>query len=118
MGKGKECLPTVFHMEWPEKGKQEVLKTNTGKQGTLTNEEMADHLLLWLIMEEVCDLLSGFNIAIFSDKSPTVSWARRQASRNSQVADQLIQALSLRLRLMGKLPLSTMHIAGEKKRDD
>lgn len=103
-------------MEWPEWVKQEVLKTNAGKQGTLTNSdlEMAGLLLLWLVMEEVCQLSSGSHVALFSDNSPTVSWVNRLASRNSQVADQLIQALSLRLKSRGVSPLSTMHIAGKK----
>ncbi|KAL7480794.1 hypothetical protein ACHAW6_006458 [Cyclotella cf. meneghiniana] len=47
-------------------------------------------LLFWLIMEEVCYFSPGSHKAIFSYNSPTVSWVRRLASRNSQVADQLI----------------------------
>ena len=116
MGQKKACLPTVFRMEWPEWVKQEVLKTNAGTQGTLTNSdlEMAGLLLLWLVMEEVCQLSSGSHVALFSDNSPTVSWVNRLASQNSQVADQLIRALSLRLKLKGVSPLSTMHIVGKK----
>eukprot|EP00956_Cyclotella_meneghiniana_P036315 scaffold124074_cov23-Cyclotella_meneghiniana.AAC.1 len=54
VGQGKACLPTVFRMEWPDWVKQEVLKTNAGQKGTLTNSdlEMAGLLLLWLVMEE------------------------------------------------------------------
>ena len=116
VGEGKECLPTVFRMEWPQWVKDEVLKTNAGKKGTLTNSdlEMAGLLLLWLVMEEVCDLGSGSHVALFSDNSPTVSWVNRLASRNSQVADQLVRALALRLKLKRVSPLSTMHIAGKK----
>lgn len=73
-------------------GKQEVLKTNAGKLDNLTNSDLktVGLLLLWLILEEVCYFLSGSHMTIFSDNSPTVSWVRRLASRNSQVADQLI----------------------------
>eukprot|EP00956_Cyclotella_meneghiniana_P036899 scaffold132055_cov20-Cyclotella_meneghiniana.AAC.1 len=103
-------------MEWPEWVKQEVLKTNAGQKGTLTNSdlEMAGLLLLWLVMEEVCDLTSGSHVALFSDNAPTVSWVNKLASKNSQVADQLIRALARRLKLKGASPLSTMHIAGDK----
>ena len=75
---------------------------------------MAGLLLLWLVMEEVCDLTSGSHVALFSDNAPTVSWVNKLASKNSQVADQLIRALALRLKLKGASPLSTMHIAGDK----
>ena len=71
-------------------------------------------MLLWLVMEEVCDLTSGSHVALFSDNAPTVSWVNKLASKNSQVADQLIRALALRLKLKGASPLSTMHIAGDK----
>eukprot|EP00956_Cyclotella_meneghiniana_P043378 scaffold267083_cov146-Cyclotella_meneghiniana.AAC.1 len=116
VGQEKACLPTVFRMEWPEWVKQEVLKTNAGQRGTLTNSDlkMAGLLLLWLVMEELCDLTSGSHVALFSDNAPTVSWVNKLASKNSQVADQLIRALALRLKLKGASPLSTMHIAGDK----
>ena len=116
VGEGKACLPTVFRYEWPQWVKDEVLKTNAGKKGTLTNSdlEMAGLLLLYLVVEEVCDLTSGSHIALFSDNSPTVSWVNRLASRNSQVADQLVRALALRLKTKGVSPLSTLHIAGKK----
>eukprot|EP00956_Cyclotella_meneghiniana_P026594 scaffold57877_cov41-Cyclotella_meneghiniana.AAC.5 len=99
VGQGKSCLPTVFRMEWPQWVKEEVLKTNAGQKGTLTNSdlEMAGMLLLWLVMEEVCDLTAGTHVALFSDNAPT-----------------LIRALALRLKLEGASPLSTLHIAGDK----
>ena len=31
VGEGKACVPTVFHMEWPDDIKEEVYKTNSGK---------------------------------------------------------------------------------------
>ena len=116
IGEEKECIPTVFRMEWPEDIKQEVLKTNAGKGGTLTNSdlEMAGLLLLWLVMEEVCDFQPGDHVALFSDNSPTVNWVRRMAARGSMVADQLLRALALRLKQNHVSPLTPLHIAGKK----
>lgn len=96
IGHTQGCIPTVFRLEWPQWVKDEVDKTNTRKNGTLTNSdlEMAGLLLLWLIMEDVCDISPGTHLALFSDNSPTVSWTQRLASRGSKVADQLIRALA------------------------
>jgi predicted outer membrane repeat protein len=66
------CIPTVvFQMEWPDWVKEEVLKTNSGRGGTLANSdlEMAGLLLLFLVMEEVCDMQPGGHVALFSDNS-------------------------------------------------
>jgi hypothetical protein len=116
VGENKACVPTVFRMEWPKWVKDEVLKTNSGQKGNLTNSdlEMAGLLLLFLVMEEVCDLQPGDHIALFSDNSPTVSWVRRMASRGSLVADQLLRALTLRMKLRQVSPLTTLHIEGKK----
>ena len=113
VGEGKACVPTVFRHEWV---KREVRKTNQNQGGTLTNSdlEMAGLLMLWLVMEDVCELGSGTHVALFSDNSPTVSWVNRLASRNSKVADQLVRALALRLKVKQVSPLCTLHIAGEK----
>jgi hypothetical protein len=116
VGENKECIPTVFRMEWPNWIKEEVRKTNAGKSGTLTNSdlEMAGLLLLSLVMEEVCNLQPGDHIALFSDNSPTVSWVRRMASKGSLVSDQLLRALALRMKLRQVSPLTPLHIEGKK----
>jgi hypothetical protein len=64
----------------------------TKEGGTRTNSdlEMAGLFLLWLVMEDVCDLQSGAHVAIFSDNSPTVSWVRRMAAWGSLVVDLLL----------------------------
>ena len=115
-GEGQACIPTVFRLEWPDWVKEQVLKTNAGKNGDLTNSdlEMAGLLLLWLVMEEVCQLKSGTHVVLFSDTLPSVRWVNSLASRNSKVADQLIRALALRLKVAGVSPLSTLHIPGDK----
>eukprot|EP00956_Cyclotella_meneghiniana_P002764 scaffold3249_cov37-Cyclotella_meneghiniana.AAC.3 len=116
IGEEKACIPTVFRVEWPKWVQEEVLKTNAGKNGDLTNSdlEMAGLVLLWLGMEAVCPMGSGTHVALFSDNSPTVSWTNRLACRKSKVADQLIRALALRLKKSHVSPLATLHIAGEK----
>jgi hypothetical protein len=103
-------------MEWPEDIKAEVRKTNSGKGGYLTNSdlEMAGLLLLFLIMEGVCSLKKGMHVALFSDNSQTLHWVRQMAAKGSLVADQLLRALSLRMKLRKVLPLTTLHIAGKK----
>ena len=97
IGEGKPCVPTVFRMEWPQDIKDEVLKTNAGQGGKLTNSdlEMAGLLLLWLMMEAVCHLTPASHVALFSDNSPTVQWTRKLAAKSSLVAGQLLRALYL-----------------------
>jgi hypothetical protein len=118
MGNTKECIPTVFRMQWPEDIKKEVAKTMAKEGGTITNSdlEMAGLFLLWLVvMEDVCDLQpSGAHVSIFSDNSPTMSWVRQMAARGSLVADQLLRALALRLKQKHVSPLTPIHIEGKK----
>jgi hypothetical protein len=115
-GENQQCVPTVFRMEWPQWVREEVLKTNAGLEGRLTNSdlEMAGLLLLFLIMEDVCKLQPGAHVALFSDNSPTVSWVRRMAAKGSKVADQLLRALALRMKQRHVSPLTPLHIAGSK----
>ena len=81
---------------------------------SLTNSdlEMAGLLMLWLVMEDVCDFNSGAHAALFSDNQPTVSWVDRLVSKGSKVAGQLIRALALRLSMSGVSPITTLHIRG------
>ena len=95
-GEGKACTPTVFRVEWPEDVKRDVCSA-TNPTGRLTNSdlEMAGLLILWLVMEEVCGDLREAHTALFSDNDPTVRWVQRMASRQSEVAAQLLRALAL-----------------------
>ena len=115
-GEGKACVPTVFRMEWPQWVKDEVRKTNSGQGGYLTNSdlEMAGLVLLFLIIEKVCSLQQGDRVAVYSDNSPTVSWVRKKAAKGSQVADQLVRALTLRMKQCQVSPLTAFHISGKK----
>jgi hypothetical protein len=75
IGKKSECIPTVFHLPWSDGIKGEVQKTNAGQGGKISNSnlEMAGLLLLFLVMEEVCNFKPGAHVALFSNNSPTVN---------------------------------------------
>ena len=113
VGENKAVPPTVFRLEWPEDIKQDVI-SKANPNGSITNSdlEMAGLILLWLVMESVCDTLDGAHVALFSDNSPTVHWVERMASRHSLAAMQLIRALALRLKINKTSPLTPLHIAG------
>ena len=65
--------PTIFHMQCPERVKRETT-TISNPTGTLPNSdlEITRLLLLWLVMEEVCDVKSGDHLAVFSYNQLTV----------------------------------------------
>jgi hypothetical protein len=113
IGEKKRCTPTVFRLEWPDDIKNDI-NTHDNPGGRLTNSdlEMAGLLVLWLVMEDVCQLGPGHHVALFSDNTPTVSWVRRLASKRSLVAAQLLRALALRLKTRQVSPLTPLHIAG------
>ena len=109
-GENKSCIPTVFRWEWPKEIK------DLYQEGKITNSdlEMAGLLLLWLVMESVCETLREKQVALFSDNSPTVGWVQRLATCGSMVSAHLIRALALRLKLNGTCPISPLHIVGEE----
>ena len=113
VGENKACVPTVFRFEWPDDIKREIV-SDSNPNGKITNSDLecAGLLMLWLVMEDVCNITSGTHVALFSDNSPTVSWVERLACRSSLVAGQLIRALALRLKTMGASPLTTLHVPG------
>jgi hypothetical protein len=65
-------------------------------------------------MEEVCHPLSEKRVALFSDNSPTVSWVTRLASRQSLIAEHLVQVLALRLKVNKASPITALHIEGKQ----
>ena len=75
---------------------------------------MAGYLLLWLCLEGIAPNLAHKHIALFSDKSPSVSWVTKMASWTSRVAAQLVRALALRLNIQQTCPLTPVHIPGVK----
>ena len=113
IGENMPCTPTVFRLEWPEDVKRNIV-SSSNRSGTITNSdlEMAGLFLLWLVMESVCPCLRRRHSALFSDNSPTVGWVRRAAARGSIVAQQLLRALGLRMRVRECPPLTPLHLAG------
>ena len=113
VGEGKDCVPTVFRREWPPFIKNELIKRD--KKGSISNSDLeaAGLLLLWLVMEEVCDLTAGAHVALFNDNSPTVHWAERLTAKSGPAA-MIVRALALRLKAREASPLVPLHIAGEE----
>ena len=71
---------------------------------------MAGLLLLWFVVEEVCEVDYRNHVAVFSKNQPTVSWVDRLASKISVVAGKLLHALALRLKMKGASPLTPFRI--------
>ena len=113
LGELGSCTPTVFRYEWPEDIKADLVSFDNPR-GRITNSdlEMAGLLLMWLVLEAVCGDLTEKRVAVFSDNDPTVSWAKRLASRHSVMAAQLVRALALRIKLRWGCPITPCHIPG------
>ena len=64
IGEKMACTPTVFRFEWPANIKADLI-SQQNPTGRITNSdlEMAGLLLLWLVMEDVCDVKSGTHAA-------------------------------------------------------
>ena len=112
IGENKAVPPIVFRLKWPDDISNSIVSDHN-PDGTITNSdlEMAGLLMLWLVMETVCDVENA-HVALFSDNSPTVHWVQRLAAKHSIIAMQLVRALALRLQLAKASPLTPMHIAG------
>ena len=85
VGENKQCVPTVFRYEWPDDIKREIV-SDANPNGKLTNSDLecAGLLMLWLVMEDVCDITTGTHVALFSDNSPTVSWVQQSPQPSAQ----------------------------------
>jgi hypothetical protein len=51
---------------------------------------------------------------MFGDNSSSISWVERLASKRSLAAENLVQALVLRLKIQRACPLTTIHILGRR----
>ena len=114
-GEKSKCIPTVFRWQWPIEITQDI-KTEENLEGRITNSdlEMAGMVMAWLVIEGVGGDLTEKTIALFGDNTPSISWIKRLASPQSRVAEQLVQALALRLKARKACPLVTSHIEGKK----
>jgi hypothetical protein len=115
IGELSECKPTVFHLKWPPDISAVVI-SDSNPTGKITNSDLklAGLIILWLMMEHVCGLLTKKQVALFSDNSPVVSWVQRMAYRSSLVAEQLICVLALWFNLQWTCPITTLHIVGNQ----
>jgi hypothetical protein len=109
------CTPTVFWWEWPKDIKNNII-TLQNPEGKISNSDlkMAGLLMLWLVIEGVCKDLCKKCVTLFSNNLPTVGWVRQLASKRSIIAENLIQALALRLKTLHACPLTPMHIEGKQ----
>ncbi len=62
----------------------------------------------------MCGPLWEKRIALFSDNPPTIGWVTRLASKQSLVAEHLVQALALQLKTQRACPLMPIHIKGKR----
>ncbi len=85
-------------------------------KGSITNSdlEIVGLLLLWLTMEGVCGPLQEKCVAMFGDISPSIGWVKTLPLKRSLVAENLIQALALQLKIQRASPLTTIYIAGRR----
>ncbi len=114
-GELSECIPTLFRWEWPKDVQKQVISFNN-PTGTITNLdlEMAGLLLLWLTIEGVCGSLQEKRTALFGDNPPSIGWVARLGLKQLSVAENLIQALALRLKVQQACPLTPIHIEGNR----
>ena len=112
-GEHKSCTPTVFRYQWPPDITADI-NSEKNPNGRITNSdlEMAGLLMLWLVMEVVCEVQPGNHAALYSNNQPMVSWVDRLASKSLLVAAMLLRALALRLKMRRASPLTPLHIAG------
>ena len=114
MGETSQCIPTVFRWEWPKDVTASV-RSFSNPISIITNSdlELAGVLILWLMMEAVCQPLHEKRVALYSDNTPTVGWTKRLASRKSLVTEHFVQALALWIKTNKTCPLTTLHIEGK-----
>ena len=114
MGKTSECIPAVFCWEWPPDVTENVsLFSNPTDNITNSDLEMTGVLILWLVMEAVCQPLQEKRVALFSNNLPAVGWTKRLAYHKSLFAEHFVQALAYRIKANKICPLTTLHIKGK-----
>ena len=114
-GENSECVPTVFRWQWPKEVTLDV-KSADNPGGRISNSdlEMAGMVMAWLVVEGVGGDLTEKTIALMGDNTPSIGWINKLASKQSKVAEQLVQAIALRLKTRRACPLITAHIEGKK----
>lgn len=72
--------------QWPPDITANVV-SDLNPMGTITNSDLnlAELVILWLMVEHVCGPLAEKHVALFSDNNPTVSWVQRMACHTSLI---------------------------------
>ena len=105
----------MFCYEWPDGIKANLVsEDNPNRCITNSDLEMAGLLMLWPVMENVCAVELETHAALFSDSQPTMSWVMHMSSKSSDVAVQLLSALSLHLKMKGVSSLTTLLVPGKQ----
>ena len=114
-GENSRCVPTVFRWQWPKEVTLDV-KSADNPGGRISNSdlEMAGMVMAWLVVEGVGGDLTEKTIALVGDNTPSIGWINKLASKQSKVAEQLVQAIALLLKTRKACPLITAHIEGKK----
>ena len=79
---------------------------------TISDLEMTAHLLHFVILEYIAPL-EFLSVGIFSDNTPTVTWAIRLSSK-SMLAGKLLRALTVRQYITKSSHVVTTNIKGSK----
>ena len=73
---------------------------------------MAGLVLHYLVLKQLV-MLRHKHVGEFCDNTPTVSWAAKLASKQSQVAGRLLRALAIQQQVQQSSPIMTISIAGK-----
>jgi hypothetical protein len=113
-GQNLRMHPNGFLLGWPQDVTDNV-RLFSNRMGNTTNSDlkMAGVLILWLVIEVVCQPLQKKQVSLFSDNLPTVGWIKRLASCKLLVAEHFVQALALQIKAKKTCPLTTLYIEGK-----
>jgi hypothetical protein len=115
IGKLSECPPTVFCLQWPPDITANVItESNPTRIHTNSDLELAGLVILWIMMEHVCNDLAEKRIALFSNNILSVGWVQCMAVCSNLIPEQLIQVLALRFNIQRVCPITTLHICGDQ----
>ena len=103
--------PIVWRLQLPKEISDMVISKK--HHISISELEMAAHLVQFIILEYIVPLKYK-SVGIFSDNTPTVSWATKLCAKNSMLAGRLSRALALRNNMTKAAPVVTASIPGKK----
>jgi hypothetical protein len=106
--------PLLWHMEWPEDIKKDLVTSNNkGGKITMNDLELAGAALNWLVLECQDVQLEHKHIGVFCDNTSAVSWAHKLRTSKSIVAGRLLRMIGMRIHARKASSLTPLNIAGE-----